>query len=351
MPSSLRSNTHSRPAGRSAVSTAFIGVTNAGLTSGRRATGGRGRCARRSPEPDGRLAHEPLGLVGAQPPAADQVHGGRADLGHDHADREVRGLLEHERRLGGGTERRLAHHGRPAGSSRIVERAHGCGKVSQRVRYRRRDVVADGERDHRPAAQRLDAGQRRADLGRGLLVARELQARAAAERRQVQHLPPRGDGAVELGEAQAVQRAQARSARSRSRALQRAGDVLERPGDLAEQRRGGAVHGLHGVARQQRGDGDRDDAAEQRVEEARARQTGPGQLDRHHEQRRRGRLADEHGAAAERDRDDHRAATPPRRSAAGPSRSTRPAHLRSRCPARRRSPSPQPSAGAAPATR
>ena len=33
MPSSLRSNTHSGPAGRSAVSTAFIGVTNAGRTS------------------------------------------------------------------------------------------------------------------------------------------------------------------------------------------------------------------------------------------------------------------------------------------------------------------------------
>ena len=38
MPSSLRSNTHSGPAGRSAVSTAFIGVTNAGRTS---AAGGR----------------------------------------------------------------------------------------------------------------------------------------------------------------------------------------------------------------------------------------------------------------------------------------------------------------------
>ena len=131
------------------------------------------------------------------------------------------------------------------------------------------------ERAHRAAAQRLDAGQRRADLGRGLLVARELLARAAAERREVQHLSPRGDGAVELGQAQAVRARPGALGELAVAALERAGHVLERAGDLRQQRRGGAVHGFHGVARQQRGDGDRDDAAEQRVEEAHARQAGP----------------------------------------------------------------------------
>jgi hypothetical protein len=126
-------------------------------------------------------------------------------LGHDYADREVRRLLEHERRLSGGAERRLADDG---AASRVVEefveRAHRFCEVAQRVGHRRRDVVVDGERAHRAAAQRVDAGERRADLGRGLLVAGELLARAAAERRQAQYLSPGGDGAVELGEAQAV---------------------------------------------------------------------------------------------------------------------------------------------------
>src|SRR5215204_1897365 len=158
-----------------------------------------------SRQPIGCLAHEPLGLLAVQPPPADQVDGGRACLGHDYADREVRGLLEHERRLSGGAERRLADDRAAGGVVEVlVERTHRFGEVAQRVGHRRWDVVVDGERAHRAAAQRLDAGQRRADLGGGLLVARELLARAAAERRQAQHLPPRRDGAVELGEAQAV---------------------------------------------------------------------------------------------------------------------------------------------------
>src|SRR5687767_14702485 len=43
MPSSLRSNTHSEPAGRSPVSTAFIGLTNAGRTSAASRTPGKRR--------------------------------------------------------------------------------------------------------------------------------------------------------------------------------------------------------------------------------------------------------------------------------------------------------------------
>jgi hypothetical protein len=54
------------------------------LRAARRGVSGDGVLGGR--EPVGCLAHEPFGLFAAQTPAADQVHGGRAHLGHDYAD-------------------------------------------------------------------------------------------------------------------------------------------------------------------------------------------------------------------------------------------------------------------------
>ena len=166
---------------------------------------------------------------------------------------------------------------RPAGGvvEVFVERSHRFGELAQRIGHRRGNVVADVQRARCAAAERLDALARRADLDGGLLVAAELLAAAAAERCHAQRLAPGGDGVLQVVEAKVPGARPGLLGEFAVAPLQRRCGVLERAGDLFQQRRGGAPYDLHGIARKQRRDGERDHPAQQGVEEAHARETRP----------------------------------------------------------------------------
>ena len=108
-----------------------------------------------------------LGLGAVEPRAAQQVDRRRADLHDDHAHRQVRRLLEDERRAGRGAQRRLADGGLVAALvERRLEAPHGVGELAHRLGHGRRDVVALRDRPHRAAAERLDARDGVVDLRR-----------------------------------------------------------------------------------------------------------------------------------------------------------------------------------------
>ena len=174
-----------------------------------------------------------LGLGAVEPRAAQQVDRRRAHLDHDDAHRQVRRLLEHERRAGRGAQRGLADGGLVAALvERRLQAPHGVGELAHRLRHGRRHVVALRDRPHRAAAERLDARDGVVDLRHGARVAGELRARAAQPRREPQRLVPGGDGVAQLV---GVDLGRARPGALRQlgiAALEGLGDLLERRGDL-----------------------------------------------------------------------------------------------------------------------
>lgn len=92
-------------------------------------------------------------------------------------------------------------------------------------------------------------------------------------------------------------------------ALEGARGLLEDRRQRVEERSRGAAHDHVRVARQQGGDGEGDEPAEERVEEAGPGEPGARELDRDHEERRARRLGDEQRAPAQGDGGHHRAAT------------------------------------------
>ena len=228
----------------------------------------------------------------------------------DDGDREVARALEHERRLAGRPDRRLAHGLAAVGIvEHLAERAHRDGELAQRIRDLRRDVLVEVDRAPGATRQHADVAHREVDLRRRLGVDADRPEQPPARRRQPRRLAPHDQRAVEVAR-QLVDPASARERRLYrlpAASRERVGDVLQHRGELGEHRRGRLAHDPPGVDRQdERADRQRDAAAEQCVDAAGERDAAVWRLQRRDQRGRDGGLLGEHLARSEQQRDRHR---------------------------------------------
>ena len=209
-----------------------------------------------------------------------------------------------------------------------------AAEVAQRAGDLGRDVLLEVDRPPRAAGEDADVADGQLDLARGLRVVVDGAQRASSRRGEAGGLPADVEGLVELAR-ELVDRPAALERGLDAGAVavgERVGDVVEHGGELAQDGLGGLpdepdrVHG-----EDERAGGQRDAAADQRVDGAGEGDAVVGRLQRRDERGGDRGLLGEHVARAEQQRDRHREGDDERELPGARARAGSPAGRRSRC--------------------